>query len=151
MYKLYILCSCLLSFGIIVMIYIISSFIILYNVELYHNIFYKRCEDAAGYLRHWVLEHTQLSILKYFKFQSWFYHVHLHMSTVFWETKSILNLLVLSHSLRRMHNLAAVSVFAIIWTIASRSRGFCHLGIWWSIWKKQGTMELKVIERVLIL
>lgn len=142
-----------ISWNVIVYVYNFLTFSHLetWNFELYHNIFYKICEDAAGYLRHWVLEHTQLSILKYFKFQSCFYHVHLHMSTVFWETKSILNLLVLSHSLSRLHNLAAVSVFAIIWTIASQSRGFFHLGIWLSTWKKQRTMELKVIERVLIL
>ena len=121
-----------ISWNVIIYVYNVLTFSYLEtrNFELYHNIFYKICEDAAGYLRHWVLEHTQLSILKYFKFQSCFYHVHLHRSTVFCETKSILNLLVLSHSLRRLHNLAAVSVFAVIWTIlASQSRGYFHLGI----------------------
>ena len=88
-----------ISWNVIIYVYnfLTFSYLKTWNFELYHNIFYKICEDAAGYLRHWVLEHTQLSILKYFKFQSCFYHVHLHRSTVFCETKSILNLLVLSH------------------------------------------------------
>lgn len=57
----------------------------------HHNLHYtKYMRDSAGSLRPQVLESTWLFTSKYLKFQPFFSHVHLYISTALLETKTFL-------------------------------------------------------------